>query len=90
MIVTPEYPKRVEDFELVLLKTDVSEFAATPADFKRVHVAAEDQLQAMMSEEAKVSGYRVLFVSKPGVPTEPEILARRRELDEAGHTHIGM
>jgi len=82
--------KREELFEVVLLKEGVSEHDAKTTDFKRVAVSARDPLQALMHKDAEVKGYRKLMAAKPGIPIEAEVMARRRELDAAGHTHRGI
>jgi hypothetical protein len=91
MTTTENEMKRTELFDIVMLKEGVSEFEAKTTDFKRVPVEARDPLQAQMSEAvAKEKGYRVLFAAKPGVLTDPEIMARRRELDAVGHVKPGI
>ena len=87
----PLYEKpRNENFEVVLIKLTASEFTAKPEDFKRVPVDAADPIQALHTPEANVKGYRVMWATPPGVLTEPEIMARRRELDGSGHSTPGM
>jgi len=76
------YPVHKEHFEVVLLKEGASEMTALPADFKRVLVEAESTLHALMDAKAQVKGWRPLLVAKPGMLTEPEVLARRRETDK--------
>lgn len=75
------YPKHLEDFEVVLIKDGVSDLSAKPDDFARVAVQAENPIAAQMRDEAKKKGFRVLFAAKPGVMTDPEIQARRRAME---------
>lgn len=82
--------KREELFEVVMLKEGVSEHECKATDLKRVPVSARDPLQALLHKDATVKGYRALMAAKPGVPIEIEIMARRRELDSAGHTNRGI
>ncbi len=87
------YPTHTEHFEVVMLRSGVDEDAATQDDLKRVAVLASDPLAALMADEVqavaktgeiKTDGFRAIFASKPGVPTGPEIMARRRALDADG------
>ena len=77
------YPKHEEAFEVVLLKSNVSEVDAKPEDFKRVHVSASSTLEAQMHKdlEKETKDHRVIFVTKPGVPTEAETMALRRSME---------
>lgn len=76
------YPKHVEQFEVVLLKDGASEFTAKADDFKRVAVDAIDPLAAMLSEQVGATkGFHALSATKPGVLTDPEVNARRRDLE---------
>jgi hypothetical protein len=75
------YPTHLENFEVVLIKKGVSDLSAKPEDFKRVPVQASNPLQAQTKDEAQVDGYHVLFAAKPGVLTDPEIMANRRAID---------
>jgi hypothetical protein len=79
------YPRHTEHFEVVMLRDGVGDDAATQDDLKRVAVMATDPLAALMTDEvlavAKTDGFRAIFASKPGVPTGPEIMARRRALE---------
>lgn len=75
------FPKHTESFEVVLLKDGASQMSASVSDFQRVAVEAESPLQAQMSDEAKKDGWTAIYATKPGLLTEPEVLARRRELD---------
>jgi hypothetical protein len=77
------YPRHTEAFEVVLLRRIASEFTSLPSDYKRVHVEATDPIAAMTCEEISeyASNYRPIAATKPGVLTEAEILARRRELE---------
>lgn len=77
----PQYEKpRTEHFDVVLLKRSVSEFSATPGDFKRIAVEAADPISAqadpkVMEEEKE---YRCLGAVPPGYQTEPEMMAQQR------------
>lgn len=85
------YPVHVEQFEVVLLKDSVSDLSAKPDDFKRVSVEASSPIAAQISDKAKVQGYRAIFATKPGVLTDPEVMARRREADvHVDRSKIGM
>ena len=81
---TEPYPEHKEDFEVVMLKDGVSELDAKPEDIKRVHVNAVSSLAAQMHDDVqKFEGHKAVFVAKPGVPTDLETHARRRELEGA-------
>jgi hypothetical protein len=79
------YPRHTEHFEVVMLRDGVGEDDATQDDLKRVAVMASDPLAALMTDEvfavAKTDGFRPIFATKPGMPTGPEIMARRRALE---------
>lgn len=76
------WPKHMEDFEIVLLKDGVNPLSAKTTDFKRIKVTAPDPLSAQMSDAVMAEkGYKALFAAKPGVMTDPELQARHRELD---------
>lgn len=80
------YPKHVQNFDVVMLrKADgVHALNATTADFKRIMVTAASPVEAMMDAtvEAQVkAGYTVIHAMPPGVMSESELLARRREMD---------
>lgn len=83
-----DYPQYKEHFEVVLMRNGVTEDEATQDDFKRVAVVAKDPVSACLSDEveaiAKADGMRAIMATKPGVPTGPEIMARRRALDPSG------
>lgn len=80
--VEESYPVHKEQFEVVMLRNSVSDAHALPGDFKRIEVTATDPLAAQMSDLVRAeTGYTVLFAAKPGVMTDPEIHARRREMD---------
>lgn len=73
---------RKELFDVVMLKNGVNDMAAVSTDFKRVPVEASAPFEALTHKDvAAVAGYHPLFAVPPGVPTEPEIHARRRELE---------
>ena len=77
------YPQHTEQFEVVMLRLGVSPLTALPGDFKRVPIVATDPLAAQLSDEVrKETGYITLFAAKPGVLTDPEVHARRREMDD--------
>lgn len=76
------YPINKEAFEVVLLKDGVSESSALPPDFKRIPVEASSPHAALIDDSvSKEKGWRPLFATKPGVVTDPEMLARQRELN---------
>ena len=75
------YPSRKEPFDVVLIKTEANDFTAKSEDFKRVLVEASDTIAAQADPACDIKGYRVIFVTKPGVKTYPEINARRREME---------
>lgn len=76
------YPVHKETFDVVLLKHGVSEMVAKTTDFKRISVEASGPLQAQMHDDvAKEKDYRAIFATKPGVLTDPEVHARRREME---------
>jgi hypothetical protein len=78
------YPVSTESFEVVLLKQGVSEFTATPDDFRRVSVRATDPIMAQHDPEviaAEQEGYICLLASRPGIQTQAEVLARGRLYD---------
>jgi hypothetical protein len=78
----PNYPVHTESFEVVLLKKGVSSVAAATADFKRLPIVASSPLAAQIHDDVmKETDYVALFATKPGVMTEPEIHARRREME---------
>lgn len=78
------YPRHVEAFEVVLLRDGVNQMAAKWEDFKRLPVEAENTLQAQMLDAVRAEkGWSPIFATKPGLLTEPEVLARRREMDQA-------
>lgn len=78
------FPKHSEDFEVVLLKNGVSELEAKMEDIKRVPVTTDSSLAAQMHDSVQnEKDYHPVFVSKPGVPTDLETHARRRELEGA-------
>jgi hypothetical protein len=73
---------RPQQFEVVMIRDGVSELTATSDDLKRIAVQAVDPISAVTSKEvAAVKGWRPMFAAPPGVPTEPEIMARRRALE---------
>lgn len=76
------YPEHSEMFEVVLLKNGVSDLVALPGDFKRVQVQASAPFHALTHDDvAAVQGFHPLFATAPGVASQPEIMARRRELE---------
>ena len=78
------YPVSTEPFEVVLLKQGVSEFTATPDDFRRVPVWATDPINAQQDPDvlaAEKEGYICLLASRPGIQTQAEVLARGRLYD---------
>jgi hypothetical protein len=76
------FPEHNELFDVVLIKADVNDLAAKPGDFKRVTVEASDPSAAQYHADVRaLTGYRVMFAVPPGVSTEPEIMARRREME---------
>jgi hypothetical protein len=83
MTDTDGYPQRKEMFDVVMLKDGVNDLIAKTADFKRVPIEAEAPFAAMTHPDvqAAAKGFRVLFAVPPGVATEPEIHARRREME---------
>ena len=73
---------RPQHFEVVMIREGASELTATSEDFRRVPVDAADPIGAVTSKEAAaVKGWRPMFAAPPGVPTEPEIMSRRRALE---------
>jgi hypothetical protein len=72
-----------EQFEVVLIRRSANEMSATPASFKRVAVLAPDPLAAMMSEEVRREGkdWRPICATKSGILTDPEVNARRLEME---------
>lgn len=77
------FPTRTETFDVVMLKTGISEFAAKPDDFKRVTVEASDALQAQLHDDvAKEKEHRVLMVTAHGALIEAEVLALRRAAED--------
>jgi hypothetical protein len=77
------YPHRMEMFEVVMIRRSTSEFEAKPADYKRVAVEASEPLQAMLDDKVQAEGkdWRPMCATKPGVYTDPEVNARRREME---------
>ena len=78
------YPVSIEPFEVVMLKQGVSEFTATPDDFRRVPVVAADPIKAQQDPDvlaAEQEGYTVMLASRPGIQTQAEVLARGRLYD---------
>lgn len=78
----PESLSQTRLFEVVMIREGVSDLTATTEDLKRIPVEAADPIGAVMSPEvAGAKGWRPMFAAPPGVPTEPEIMARRRALE---------
>jgi len=76
------YPSHLEDFEVVMLKKGVSELTAGEDDFLRVPVQADQPIAALMKDEVQNhKTHRPLFAARPGVMTDPEIMARRRTME---------
>jgi hypothetical protein len=77
------YKPRLEHFEVVCIKDGASVLTATPEDFKRIPVDAEDPLAAQMNDEVRkqAEGHVILFAAKPGIMTDPEVMARSRSFD---------
>lgn len=77
-----EYERPLELFSVVLVKRSANEMSAKSDDFKRIEVQAADPVAAMLSDEVqKQKDFRPMCATKPGILTDPEIMARRRELD---------
>lgn len=75
-------PQRTEAFDVVLIKNGVAPHTAKSADFKRVRVTGTDTIDALTSEIVGAEkDYRPLFATPPGAITEPEAMARSRELE---------
>lgn len=73
------YPTRKEMFDVVMIKKGINDMTAKPEDFKRVSVEATDPIAAQTDDKVIAENeYRVLFATRPGVPTDPETMARRR------------
>lgn len=83
------YPVYVQHFEVVLMRKTVTEDNAKQEDFVRVAVQANDQIAAMTHADVTAAAgeeFRPIIATPPGVPTGPEMMARRRAMDEtAGH-----
>jgi hypothetical protein len=78
----PESLAQSRLFEVVMIRDGVNDLTATTEDLKRIPVQAIDPISAVTSKEvAAVKGWRPMFAAPPGVPTEPEIMARRRALE---------
>lgn len=79
------HPQRSEEFEVVLIKRGKNPSFAETADFNRIRVTARDPLAAQLSAESdaaqKKFGAVVMHVTKPGMMTDPEIMARQREMN---------
>ena len=75
------FPTHTELFEVVLLKDGTNEMKANTEDFRRVPIEASSPLQAQMSDKVLVEGYHSIFATKPGILTDPEVMARRRAMD---------
>ena len=76
------YPKRLETFDVVLLKDGKHDGNAEPDDFKRVSVTAESPLAALMDDKVQAEkGFTPRTAVPPGMKTEPEIMALRRKMD---------
>jgi hypothetical protein len=76
------FPLHKEPFDVVLLKRGVNSLDASTGDFKRISVEASDPLSAQMhGDVAKEKDYQALFAVPPGVASDPEIQARRREME---------
>ena len=78
----PQYEKpATQHLDVVMLKRDVSEFAAKLGDFKRISVQAENSVAARWLPEVvkHEKEYRVLAVLPPGHQAEAEMLANQRE-----------
>jgi hypothetical protein len=77
------YPQHKETFEVVLLKKGVSSLTAEPGDFKRIAIEAAAPGIALLDDKimAEMDAFVPLFAAPPGVMTEPEIHARRREME---------
>lgn len=73
---------RKELFDVVMLKNGVNDMSALSTDFKRIPVEAGAPFEALTHKDVtNVTGYHPLFAVPPGVATEPEVHARRRELE---------
>lgn len=77
------FPQHKELFEVVLLKRGISSLTAGVGDFKRIPVEASAPGMALLDDKimAEMGEYVPLFAAPPGVMTEPEIHARRREIE---------
>ena len=74
-------PDRREHFEVVMIRSGVSEFAAKPEDFSRVQVEALDSISARWDAKvaaAEAAGARIHAVLPPGHASEAEAQARQR------------
>ncbi len=78
------WPQHTEVYDVVLLKNGVNSLDAKPGDFKRITVVASSPLQAQFMPEVEAEKeYTALHTAPVGVATDPEIHARRRELEGA-------
>jgi hypothetical protein len=79
------YPVHTELFDVVMVKDGVSHNDAKPEDIKRLPVVASGPLAAQISDEAMAfaakEGYTAVHATKPGVLTELESLAMRRQME---------
>lgn len=73
--------ERPEEFEVVLCKKGKSPNSANPDEFKRVRVSASSSWAAKYDEKVTAEAeYNPFTVTKPGIQTQEEILAREREM----------
>jgi hypothetical protein len=76
------YPVHVEAFDVVLIKKGASSLTAKVGDFKRLTIEASSSLAAQLDDRVSAeSEYVPMMAIRPGVMSEPEIMARRRELE---------
>lgn len=76
------YPKRIESFEVVMIRKGKHPGNCAQDDYKRVPVSAENPLQAMMSDEVtREKDFVAQSAVPPGMMTDGEINARRRAMD---------
>lgn len=81
------YPVYMQHFDVLLMRKGVSEDAAKPEDFKRVPVVAKDQVQALLDDNVRKEAgddFHVVLATLPNSPTGPEMMARRRVMDQSG------
>ena len=76
------YPEHKELFEVVLLKKGISSLTAQVGDFKRIAVMASAPGMALIDDIIMAEkDYVPMFATPPGHISDPEIHARRRELE---------